>query len=236
MAAGNCKNCGNPLNDLRHDAQFCDPRCTAQWTRDNGYHRERFHAERQEQNMENCQFCGNEFFFNSYADRGGQRQPRFCSNKCRQADYRKRHKESSFAGGANSWQDGRNDKQDRKGTKASDERTERQKQDDEDNRRAEEQRARYRAEQTYKDTSRTRAKAKDTSQSETKAKDTSRDKRWSSKDPYVVLGVTYLSPLASVKKAWMKLVREWHPDVCKHPDATFVTQSVNAAWDKLKNK
>lgn len=71
MATGNCKNCGKPLNDKRHDAQFCDARCVAAWTRNEGYHRERFHAEREEQKAEHCQYCGNEFFFNSYADRGG---------------------------------------------------------------------------------------------------------------------------------------------------------------------
>ena len=143
-------------------------------------------------------------------------------------------KDSFFDGGANRWQDARNDKTDRKGTKHTSQGTEREKQDYQDARRTEDQRSRARAEQTHKDTSQKTTK-KDTSQS-ARGKDTSQgvDPRFLSKDAYVVLGVTYVSTQAQIKKAYMALIRKYHPDICKDPNATRISQAVNAAWDKLK--
>ena len=231
-----CKQCGNPFPYTRDDAEFCTPRCTAAFTRSEGYHRERFHSEKTEAKSKPCEHCGTEFFYNEYAQRGGQRVPQYCSNRCRQAAFRKRNKESSFSGGANHWQEGRNDKTQRKGTSQGG--TEREKQDREDNARAEKQREQYRYEQTYKDTS--RKTNKDTSQggakhtSQTADKDTSRvDARWKSKDAYVVLGVTYLSTKAAIKKAYYKLAKEYHPDVSKHPHAEAIMKAINAAYAKI---
>lgn len=98
-----CGYCGNRFAYVRDDAQFCSARCTAAWTRGEGYQRERFHEEKSERNAKACEHCGTEFYFNEYAQRGGQRVPQYCSNRCRTAAWRAKHKESSFDGGANRW-------------------------------------------------------------------------------------------------------------------------------------
>lgn len=210
-----CKNCNTPFTSKRSDAAFCNARCTAQYAREEGYHRDRIHGERTEVHEKPCEHCGTPFFYNVYAARGGERVPQYCSSRCRTAAYRARKKDSFFDGGANRWQDARNDKTDRKGTKHTSQ---------SDN-------------QSHKDTSQKRAK-KDTSQSE-QTKHTSHSRAnqwWKNKDPYTVLGVTYLSTKQQIKKAWMALIRQYHPDVCKDPFATEISQAVNAAYDKLKGR
>lgn len=219
-----CKNCHNPIIDARDDAVFCGPNCKAAFARNEGYHRERFHAERPEMKEKPCEHCGTPFFYNEYAERGGQRVAQYCSNRCRQAAFRARKKESPFDGGANRWQDARSDKTQRKGTSQS---SEKEKQDYQDKRHAEDARSRKRADDTYKGTSHKKSENKGTSQSAD---------WWKSRDAYTVLGVTYLSTKAQIKKAWMGLIRQYHPDVCKEPSATEISQAVNAAYDKLKGK
>lgn len=233
-----CKFCGNRFPHTRDDAEFCNPRCKAAWTRNEGYNRERFHEEKAEVNTKACEHCGTEFFFNTYAQRGGQRVPQYCSNRCRQAAFRKRNKQSGFDGGANHWQEGRADKTQRKGTSHTG--TEREKQDRQDNARAEREREKYRYEQTYKGTSQQGGKGtsqdtnKGTSQNQHGKGTSHADARWDSKDPRIVLGVTYLSNKAQIKSAYMNLVKQWHPDRCKDPNANYIMQRINAAWDKLK--
>lgn len=215
-----CENCSQSFSYTRSDARFCTPRCAAQWARDHGEFREDIHAAKPHVHVKNCAHCDAVFEYNGYAERGGKRVPEYCSNKCRQAAYRAR--KGPFAGYTGNWDDARNDK------KTADEktrqRTERQKQDDEDAAREQKRRERERYEKTYKDTSRERVK-KDTSP---------KGDRWSSKDPYVVLGVTYLTPKAEMKRAYMKLMKQYHPDISKEVDALRISKAVNAAWDKLK--
>lgn len=215
-----CENCSQSFSYTRSDARFCTPRCAAQWARDHGEFREDIHAAKPYEHVENCQHCGAGFAFNGYADRAGKRQPLYCSNKCRQAAYRAR--KGSAAGFTGHWDDARNDKKtdDAKARQ----RTERQKQDDEDAAREQKRRERERYEKTHKDTSRNVPPRKDTSPKD----------RWSSKDPYIVLGVTYLTPKAEMKKAYMKLMKLYHPDISKEADALRISQAVNAAWDKIK--
>lgn len=146
-----CIACDVTFEYVRGDAKFCTPRCAAQWARDEGAFRERFHKEKEEHNGADCEWCGNAFLYNDYAQRGGERRPKFCSNKCRQAAYRAR--KGIFAGKTSHWDDARNNKKQRT-TGGVGGGTEREKQDYEDKQRAEQQRAKARAEQTYKDTSR----------------------------------------------------------------------------------
>lgn len=223
-----CIACDVSFKYTRDDAKFCTPRCAAQWARDNGAFRERFHAEKDEHNGYDCEWCGNAFLYNDYAQRGGERRPKFCSNKCRQAAYRDR--KGIFAGKTSHWDDARNNKQQRTSGGVGGG-TEREKQDYEDKQRAEQQRAKARADSTRKTGE--KKQTKDTSHNQTK-KDTSRGSRWNSKDPYVVLGVTYLSKRVEIQQAWRALMRQWHPDVCKEANATDVCQKINAAYEKLK--
>ena len=49
------------------------------------------------------------------------------------------------------------------------------------------------------------------------------------KNYYDVLGVAKDADLNTIKKAYRKLVRQYHPDVSKDPDAVKKTAEVNEA-------
>nr|WP_314546781.1 DnaJ C-terminal domain-containing protein [uncultured Massilia sp.] len=53
------------------------------------------------------------------------------------------------------------------------------------------------------------------------------------KDYYQVLGVDKTASQADIKKAYRKLVRQYHPDVSTHKDADAKTKEINEAYDVL---
>lgn len=222
-----CEQCGIGFEHTRTDARWCTPRCAAQYARDHGEFRDRTHEEKPYAHVKECAHCGIGFAYNDYADKGGKRVPQYCSNKCRQAAYRAR--KGAAAGYTGHWDDARNDKKTEEGkTKA---RTERQKQDDQDAAREQKRREEDRYKRTYDYND---PRAKHTSRNTPPKHTSPKGDRWSSKDPYIVLGVTYLLSKAEMKRAYMKLMKEYHPDISKHPDALRISKAVNAAWDKLK--
>lgn len=226
---GNCRNCGQPFKAARGDAQFCSDRCAAAWARNAGYHREDIHAAKEEWLNKNCEECGTIFRYNEYALRGGQRVPKFCSNRCRQANYRERKAaKGQPAGYTGHWTDARNDKTD---TSAPGE---------EPKKRADKGTSRGYAntEEFWADYERQRKKDDKGTSQETHSKGTSQpplDSRWKSKDAYEVLGVTYLTPHDKIKAAWKKLLRTYHPDVSKDPNAAEICKKINWAWDRVEN-
>src|SRR5690606_1689377 len=52
-------------------------------------------------------------------------------------------------------------------------------------------------------------------------------------DPYRVLGVDKSADAATIRKAYKKLARQWHPDVNKDPKAEERFKQINAAYDVL---
>ena len=52
---------------------------------------------------------------------------------------------------------------------------------------------------------------------------------------YEVLGVSRLALATDIKSAYRRLAREWHPDVCKEPDAADRFRRVNDAYQTLSN-
>lgn len=49
-----------------------------------------------------------------------------------------------------------------------------------------------------------------------------------------ILGVTFGATARDIKQAYMKLIKKWHPDVCKEPNATEMSQRINWAYNYLK--
>lgn len=209
-----CGNCREKFKHKRHDAYFCSDRCAAAWARNAGYHRANIHVEKEEWIKKNCEECGTIFTYNEYAMRKGQRVPKFCSNRCRQANYRARKAaKGESVGYTGHWTDARNDKTN---TDAPGEAPKTR---------------------SSKGTSQNAETNKGTSQKPPNkgTQQTPVDKRWKSKDVYEILGVTYLTPIEQIKRAWKKLLRTYHPDVSKDPNAAEICKKINWAWDRVEN-
>ena len=58
----------------------------------------------------------------------------------------------------------------------------------------------------------------------------------SDKTHYETLGVAKDADADTIKKAYRKLVRKYHPDVSKEPDAVSRTAEINAAYEVLSDK
>lgn len=52
---------------------------------------------------------------------------------------------------------------------------------------------------------------------------------------YAVLGVKQDAAGTEIKSAWRRLIRQWHPDVCREPDAAQQFQAVQSAYEILSN-
>jgi len=50
---------------------------------------------------------------------------------------------------------------------------------------------------------------------------------------YGVLGVSQTASAADLKTAWKRLIRQWHPDVCREPDAANQFRAIQEAWEIL---
>lgn len=52
---------------------------------------------------------------------------------------------------------------------------------------------------------------------------------------YQVLGVSKSASPEDIRKAYLELVKVWHPDVCSLPDANERFQRIQAAYSALKD-
>jgi DnaJ like chaperone protein len=63
-------------------------------------------------------------------------------------------------------------------------------------------------------------------------------------EAYKILGVNERDDMATIKKAYRKLIREYHPDIIKSQDkgeayleeATAKTQEINQAYETIKER
>ena len=53
---------------------------------------------------------------------------------------------------------------------------------------------------------------------------------------YEILGVDKTADADTIKKAYRKLVRKYHPDVSKEPDAAERTAEINTAYETLSDR
>ncbi|MDO4879581.1 MAG: DnaJ domain-containing protein, partial [Neisseria sp.] len=56
------------------------------------------------------------------------------------------------------------------------------------------------------------------------------------KTHYEILGVDKTADAETIKKAYRKLVRKYHPDVSKEPDAAERTAEINTAYETLSDQ
>jgi hypothetical protein len=65
---------------------FCSDRCgSAYWKVHGTTHK---HKDLPHFNCKDCEQCGNQFWYNDYAQRSGKRVPKFCSTRCRVRSFR----------------------------------------------------------------------------------------------------------------------------------------------------
>lgn len=97
----------------------------------------------------------------------------------------------------------------------------------------EEPKKEYKQEQTYKQKEAPKSEAK---------KDYGKYGRFYESDSYIVLGVSRDNDLATIKKAWRALQKEYHTDRNQDKSAevlkkyTEITQLINNAWDIVKKE
>jgi len=88
-----CLHCDKVRYDGRPDQMFCDNVCRAAYYREHGASGS--HAPRYRIHSMRCEHCGEWTDYNDYANRGGKRKKKYCSDKCRQAAYRAKRKEGA---------------------------------------------------------------------------------------------------------------------------------------------
>lgn len=67
------------------------------------------------------------------------------------------------------------------------------------------------------------------------ADDDGRDGVRGASNYYGRLGITSSATPDELKKAYRRVARQWHPDVCSEPDATQVFQRIQEAWEVLSD-
>lgn len=90
MSSRQCRHCSMVFRPSREDHYFCSGKCVAAYYRLHP-NPEDIHADLPRDIPCVCDTCGSPFDINAYADRSGQRVPKFCSSKCRQKAYRDRN-------------------------------------------------------------------------------------------------------------------------------------------------
>lgn len=60
--------------------------------------------------------------------------------------------------------------------------------------------------------------------------------RPSSGSLYALLGISTLAQPDEIKSAYRRMAKQWHPDVCKEPDAAEVFKKIVSAYELLSNE
>ena len=87
-----CRQCLSTFETERTDSIFCSAACRASYYR--AFGDADVHADLNRTKSKFCEYCGNLFWFNDYADRKGKRVPTYCKDSCRVAAFRKRAKDT----------------------------------------------------------------------------------------------------------------------------------------------
>jgi hypothetical protein len=215
-----CRQCGERFTYTRDDQQFCSPACVAKFYRENP-NPQYIHAANMDEYWHKCEYCGTEFFVNGYAERGGKRAPKYCSRACKQAAYRARGETPQDQAARRGEAD--NGSAPRPNSRKS-------------------KRAAGSASGAPPDQQRSTppppppppAQGKQAPAPKWKYVGSSRYDSKAVAEARGILGVDANAPAAVRKKAYMKLIRFWHPDTNTSPHATAWAQAINWAFDYLK--
>ncbi len=186
-----CWQCGTEFIATRDDHHFCAPKCVAAYYRDH-QNPEYIHAEKAHEHVHFCEECGYPFIVNDYAQRGGKREPKYCSTACKQKAYRKRAKSTQQQAG-----------------------------------------------RRYSGNTRQNAENERTEQRRTHSDNAGKNHQGtnfdvkSRSDALRLLGLTEGFSQDALKKRYRQMMRTWHPDVNKSPDALRMSQAINAAYERL---
>lgn len=201
-----CKRCAKGFDAKRPDHHFCCAACVAAWYRENP-NPEFIHAEKDHIHEHYCEHCGIPYNVNDYAQRGGKREPKYCSPKCKQAAYRQRMKgtqeqaQRRYSSTGSGSKSGTGSKQQNTGSR-----------------------------QQNRANGGSRANSGQSSGQSDFWKGFSG--KWAAAQ--AILGVRSDVTAKELRAAYMKLVKMWHPDINKSPDAETMTKKINWAYDYLK--
>jgi len=202
-----CKRCGMSFDCKRPDHFFCSGACVAAWYRENP-NPEYIHAEKDHIHDHYCEHCGSPYKVNDYAQRGGKREPKYCSPKCKQAAYRQRQKftQEQAKRRYNAGQSGssRNQQHQQQNTGNS-----------------------------QQNAGNGRSSANNGQSGGQSDFWKGFASRWAAAE--AILGVGHGSTSKDVRAAWMRLLKQWHPDINKSPDAETMTKKINWAYEYLKH-
>jgi hypothetical protein len=90
-----CIECKRTFETERTDSAFCTDECKASYYRKFGATGKHVPLPKTASKM--CEHCGNLFWYNEYANRGGKREPTFCKDACRVAAWREKQKAAKEA-------------------------------------------------------------------------------------------------------------------------------------------
>lgn len=100
MKRTSCLYCNVPFEPGRSDQMFCSDKCGSAYWKEHGTTHN--HKDLPHFNCKDCEQCGNQFWYNDYAQRGGKRIPKFCSSRCR-VKFHRGHQGIPFDPYNNSW-------------------------------------------------------------------------------------------------------------------------------------
>lgn len=209
METRQCRQCDVSFEIKREDHFFCSGKCVAAFYRANP-NPESIHADLPHDKPHVCEQCGLPYHVNAYAERGGARAPKYCSGKCKQAAYRARGL------GTQEQARRRYEQAQRDEARARDQ--ERQRQHDEQSRRAEDQ--------FHRAWERSRERARQNTQGAAP--------RSKLEQAAAILGIDPMSDKHTVKTAYRKLMKHWHPDLNHSPEALEMSKKINWAYEYMK--
>lgn len=207
-----CRMCDVPFEQKRTDHFFCSGKCVAAFYR-KFPNPENIHADLPHDKPHVCEECGLPYNVNAYAERGGARAPKYCSPACKQRAYRKR--------GMNPQEQAQRRYQ---------------QQQREDAQRRDQDRQRQRTEDARRERERSERSWREHAEREQQRRNGQARRQYPSKmaECAAILGVAIDADKATIKAAYRRLMKQYHPDVNKSAEALEMSKKINAAYEYMK--